>query len=80
MKVSAWTNAQESARAERARTFELLRSDARLGKMQALEQAQVLAAGLLVAARLSFAALLSGAAERLPNGFGRVLAATSGRP
>jgi hypothetical protein len=41
MKVSARKDAQESARVERARTFELLRSDARLGKVQALEQAQV---------------------------------------
>ena len=41
MKVSARTDAQESGRVERARTFELLRSDARLGKVQALEQAQV---------------------------------------
>jgi hypothetical protein len=41
MKVSAWTDAQESARVERARTSELLRSDARLGKVQALERAQV---------------------------------------
>jgi len=40
-KVSAWTNAQKFSRVERARTFELLRSDARLGKVQALGQAQV---------------------------------------
>jgi hypothetical protein len=41
MKVSAWTDGQESARVERARTLEPLRSDARLGKVQALERAQV---------------------------------------
>ena len=41
MKVSAWTNAQESARVERARALELLRSDARPGKVQTLERAQV---------------------------------------
>ena len=41
MKVPAWTDAQESARGERARTLELMRSDARLENVQALEQAQV---------------------------------------
>ena len=41
MKVLAWTEAQESARGERARTLELLRSDARLGKVRTLEWAQV---------------------------------------
>jgi len=41
MKVPAWTDAQESARGERARTLDLTKSDARLGKLQALEQAQV---------------------------------------
>jgi hypothetical protein len=41
MKVPAWTDAQESARGERARTLELLRRDARLGKVQTLERAQV---------------------------------------
>ena len=39
-----------------------------------------LAAGLLVTARSLFVALLLGAADRLPNDSGRMLAATSGRP
>jgi hypothetical protein len=41
MKASTWTDAQESARVEMARTFELPRRDARLGKVQALERGQV---------------------------------------
>jgi hypothetical protein len=41
MKVSARTDAQESARVERTRALELLKSNARLGKVQTLEQAQV---------------------------------------
>jgi hypothetical protein len=41
MKVSGWTDAQESARVERTRALELLKSNARLGKVQTLEQAQV---------------------------------------